>query len=303
MSLNQLPCLVNPWRQASGDSCYTNTMLVTIDTGGTKTLISSFGRDGKMGESIKFPTPGEPAEYAKALKQVVRERYSNKQVDAIVLAMPGVIDNGILRWAPNIGHGWDHVPIHHLLKDLLPGVPLLIENDVKLAGLGEARAMHTIPTSVMYISISTGIGIGVIENGRIDKAMRKSEAGHMFIEYDGRVQRYESFASGKAIVRVYKKFAREITNPRTWRQISDRISRGLLVLIPVIQPDVIVFGGSVGTYYPRYGEFLKDILVHHLPDHIPCPKLVQAKHPEEAVVYGCYYYGVDYLADQAAQKR
>lgn len=278
-------------------------MLVTIDTGGTKTLISSFGRDGKMGESIKFPTPGEPAEYVATLKKVVRERYGNKHVDAIVMAMPSAIDDGIVRWAPNIGHGWVNVPIKRMLDGLLPGVPLLLENDVKLAGLGEARATHTIPTTVMYISISTGIGIGIIEDGKIDKAMRKSEAGHMFIEYDGRVQRYESFASGKAIVRVYKKFAREITSPRTWRQIADRISRGLLVLIPIIQPDVIVFGGSVGTYYERYGTFLKDILTHHLPDHIPCPKIVKAKHPEEAVVYGCYYYGIDYLAEKSRKKR
>lgn len=278
-------------------------MLVTIDTGGTKTLVSSFGRDGKMGESIKFPTPGEPAEYAKTLKNVVRERYGGKHVDAIVVAMPGVIDNGVVKWAPNIGHGWQNVPVYKMLHDLLPGVPLLIENDVKLAGLGEARAMHTIPTSVMYISISTGIGIGVIANGKIDQALRKSEAGHMFIEYDGRVQRYESFASGRAIVTVYKKFAREITSKRTWRQIADRISRGLLVLIPIIQPDVIVFGGSVGTYYERYGEFLKEMLTRHLPDHIPCPKIIQAKHPEEAVVYGCYYYGIDYLASKTAKKR
>lgn len=278
-------------------------MLVTIDTGGTKTLISSFGRDGKMGESIKFPTPGEPAEYAQTLKKVVRERYGNKHVDAIVIAMPGVIINGVVQWAPNIGHGWQMVPVYKLLHDMLPGVPVLIENDVKLAGLGEARAMHSTPTSVMYISISTGVGIGVIENGKIDQAMRKSEAGHMFIEYDGRIQRYESFASGRAIVTIYKKFAREITSKRTWRQIADRISRGLLVLIPIIQPDVIVFGGSVGTYYERYGDYLKEILTTHLPDHIPCPKLVQAKHPEEAVVYGCYYYGIDYLANKAAKKR
>jgi len=278
-------------------------MLVTIDTGGTKTLISSFGRDGKIGESIKFPTPGEPAEYAKMLKQVVRERYGHKHVDAIIMAMPGVIDKGVVKWAPNIGHGWQNVPVYKMLHDMLPGVPVLIENDVKLAGLGEARIMHPIPTSVMYISISTGIGIGVIEDGKIDKAMRKSEAGHMFIEYDGRVQRYESFASGKSIVKIYKKFAREITSKRTWRQIADRISRGLLVLVPVIQPDVIVFGGSVGTYYERYGAYLKEILANHLPDHIPSPKLVQAKHPEEAVVYGCYYYGIDYLAAKTAKKR
>lgn len=278
-------------------------MLVTIDTGGTKTLISSFGRDGKMGESIKFPTPGDPTEYAKTIKQTVRERYGDKKVDAIVIAFPSAIDKGVTLWAPNIGHGWVNVPVHHMLQNILPGVPVLIENDVKLAGLGEARAMHPVPGTAMYISISTGIGVGLIEDGRIDKAMRKSEAGHMFIEYDGRVQRYEAFASGRAIVQVYKKFAREITSKRVWRQISDRISRGLLVLIPIIQPEYIIFGGGVGTYFERYGDYLQEILTTHLPDHIPCPKLVKAKHPEEAVVYGCYYYGIDYLADQAAKKR
>ncbi len=278
-------------------------MLVTIDTGGTKTLISSFGHDGKMGESIKFPTPGEPAEYAKLVKQVVRERYGNQKVDAIIVAFPSAIDKGVALWAPNIGHGWVNVPVQRLLQDMLPGVPLLIENDVKLAGLGEARAMRNIPETALYISISTGIGIGLIGNGRIDPAMRKSEAGHMFIEYNGRVQRYESFASGRAIVKVYKKFARDITSKRVWRQISDRISRGLLVLIPVIQPEYIIFGGSVGTYFERYGDYLKDIVASHLPEHIPCPKIIQAKHPEEAVVYGCYYYGIDYLADKAAAKR
>jgi predicted NBD/HSP70 family sugar kinase len=256
-----------------------------------------------MGESIKFPTPGEPADYAKTIKQVVRERYGDKKVDAIVMAFPSAIDKGVAVWAPNIGHGWVNVPVHRMLHDILPGVPVLIENDVKLAGLGEARAMHPVPGTAMYISISTGIGVGLIEDGRIDKAMRKSEAGHMFIEYNGRVQRYESFASGRAIVEVYKKFAREIKSKRVWRQIADRISRGLLVLIPIIQPDYIIFGGSVGTYYERYGEYLQEILTTHLPDHIPCPKLVQAKHPEEAVVYGCYYYGIDYLADKAATKR
>lgn len=277
-------------------------MLVTIDTGGTKTLISSFGRDGKMGESIKFPTPGEPAEYSKIVKQVVRERYGDKKVDAIVMAFPSAINKGVALWAPNIGKGWVKVPVYDLLKDMLPGVPVLIENDVNLAGLGEARAMRKVPESAMYISVSTGIGIGIIEDSHIDKAMRKSEAGHMAIEYNGRVQKYEEFASGRAIVKVYKKFAREITSKRVWRQIADRISRGLLVLTPIIQPDVIIFGGSVGTYYERYGEYLEETLKKHLPENIPAPKLVQAKHPEEAVVYGCYYYGIDYLTGKPATK-
>lgn len=278
-------------------------MLVTIDTGGTKTLVTSFGRDGKMGESIKFPTPGEPKEYVKTLKELVRERYGDKKVDLVVVAFPSAIVDGIARWAPNVGKGWVNVPIYELIKDLLPGVPLLIENDVKLAGLAEARLLKPIPAGVTYLSVSTGIGAGIITNGKIDQGLRKSEAGHMRIEYDGRIRAWEDFASGRAIVQVYKKYAREIKSKRTWRQIADRISRGLLVYIPITQPDVIIFGGSVGTYYAQYGAYLEEILRTHLPAHIPCPTLLQAKHPEEAVVYGCYYYGIDYLAEHPTHRR
>lgn len=101
----------------------------------------------------------------------------------------------------------------------------------------------------------------------------------------------ESFASGRAIVRDYKKFARDIKSKRAWRQIAGRMSRGFLAVVPIVQPDVIIIGGSVSTYFERYGEFLSEILTDHLPPHIHCQRLFRPKHPEEAVVYGCYYYG------------
>lgn len=75
------------------------------------------------------------------------------------------------------------------------------------------------------------------------------------------------------------------------------MSRGFLAVIPVIQPDVIIIGGSIGTYFDQYQAQLKGILKEKLPPHIPLPKLVQAKHPEQAVIYGCYYYALDVLAD------
>ncbi len=276
-------------------------MLVTIDTGGTKTLVSSFGRDGKMGESIKFPTPTEPTEYVRTLKRVIRERYGDKRVDAIVLALPGIVKDGTAVWCQNLG--WADFHASKLLRDTLPGVPLLIENDANLAGLAETRALNPVPVSSLYITISTGIGSGITTNGRIDPGLRYSEAGRALVEYDGKVRSWESFASGHAIVAIYKKFARDITSKRTWRQIADRISRGFLSVIPIIQPDVIIIGGSIGTYFDRYNEYLEAILKEHLPAHIPCPKIIQAKHPEEAVIYGCYYYGKDYLADKAAARR
>jgi len=275
-------------------------MIITIDTGGTKTLVSSFGRNGKMGESVKFPTPPKPKDYVATLKTVVRERYGHETVDVIVIALPGIVRNGVAVWCQNLG--WSNFEAVKELHDLLPGVPVLVENDANLAGLAETRALHPVPTSSLYITISTGIGSGICTNGFIDPGLRYSEAGRALVEYDGRVQPWETFASGHAIVAVYKKFARDITSKRTWRQIADRISRGFLAVIPILQPDVIIIGGSVGTYFDRYASFLEGILKEHLPPHIPCPTIVQAQHPEEAVIYGCYYYGKDYLADTKAPK-
>src|SRR5690606_25422172 len=137
--------------------------------------------------------------------------------------------------------------------------PVLIENDANLAGLAEARMLDPTPVSSLYVTISTGIGTGVITNGHIDPGLRLSEGGRALIEYDGSVREWESFASGKAIYTIYGKFARDITNKRHWDQIADRISRGFLAAIPLIQPDVIIIGGSIGTYFQRYGKQLEAI--------------------------------------------
>lgn len=275
-------------------------MIVTIDTGGTKTLVSSFGLNGKMGQSIKFPTPVNPDEYVAQLKDIVHTQYSHAEVDVIILAIPGVIDNGVVKWCGNLP--WRNIDFGKRLKNLIPGVPLFIENDAKLAALGETRSLPTIPDSAFYVTISTGIGGGLVVNGQLDHGMRFSEIGHIPLEFDGKVRIWESFASGHAIVETYKKFARDITSERTWRQIADRMSRGFLVVIPTIQPDVIIIGGSVGSYFERYASYLTALLTERLPDHIPCPKFVKARHPEEAVIYGCYYYGKDYLTRKKTKK-
>ena len=253
-----------------------------------------------MGESIKFPTPSDPKEYVHVLKETVRAQFGHHDVSVIVLAIPGVIDNGIVKWCGNLP--WQNINFGALLKDLLPGVPLFIENDAKLAALGETRNLPSIPVSSLYVTISTGIGGGLVVDGQLDHGMRFSEIGHIPLEYDGKVRIWESFASGHAIVETYKKFARDITSKRIWHQIADRMSRGFLVVIPTIQPDIIIIGGSVGTYFERYGDMLIGILREHLPDHIALPKIVKAQHPEEAVVYGCYYYGKDYLARNKTKK-
>lgn len=271
-------------------------MLVTVDTGGTKTLIASFTEDGKLGEIFRYPTPPKEADYVELLRTVIPEKYGKENVEAVVVAIPGTVKDGVALWCNNLH--WRNFHAADALAGILgPKVPVLIENDANLAGLAETRSLKPMPAFSLYVTISTGIGTGIITGGTIDPGLRYSEGGRSLVEYDGVVREWESFASGKAIYNTYGRYAKDIKSKRAWLQIADRISRGFLALIPVLQPDIIIIGGSIGTYFPQYKEKLVGILKENLPEHIPVPKIVEAKHPEQAVIYGCYYYALDTLKD------
>ncbi|HET7630474.1 MAG TPA: ROK family protein [Candidatus Saccharimonadales bacterium] len=270
-------------------------MILTVDTGGTKTLLALFDKAGRPQGQVRFPTPKDPDEYIAKLSEAIHENYMSKGVkfDAVVIAIPGIVKRNIAVYCPNLG--WQDFDIAAQLKDYL-SCPVWLENDANLAGLAETLALTKVPDASLYVTISTGIGTGIILDGKIDDGMNQAEGGHMPVEYDGRVREWEDFASGRAIVETYHKYARDIHQPKVWRQIADKISRGFLVLITLLQPEIIIIGGSIGTYFDRYEEHLKKLLKEHLPPYIPLPEIRQAAHPEEAVIYGCYYYGKDRLA-------
>jgi len=268
-------------------------MLVTVDTGGTKTLVASFDKKGVLGEQIKFPTPKDPLEYTKTLRKILTENYNNKTVDIIVVAVPGTTQDGVAIWCNNLG--WKNFDIRSALTGILGDAPVFIENDANLAGLGETRLLDNTPRQSLYVTVSTGIGTGIITDGHINLALSNSEGGHALVEFDGVVREWEDFASGQAIYKTYGQYARDIKSKQIWNQVADRISRGFLAVIPILQPDIIIIGGSIGTYFDNYGQQLQNILKEKLPKHIPCPLFVQAKYPELAVIYGCYYYAIDSL--------
>lgn len=273
-------------------------MLIAVDTGASKTLIARLTADGKITAQIQFPTPKDTTEYLSEIQVTISDLVGGKQPKAIVVALPGVIKDGIASSCPNLG--WLNFDVRPSLKKLFPNTPIFVENDANLAGLGETRLLHPQPAFSLYVTVSTGIGTGFTTNGKIDPSLRLSEGGSMLVEYDGVPRRWETFAAGSAIYKAYGKYARDITSKRTWYHIADRISRGFLAVIPLTQPDVIIIGGSMGTYFDKYKDELQILLQEKLPPHITCPPIIQAKHPEQAVIYGCYYHGLTLLTDTPA---
>lgn len=275
-------------------------MLITVDTGGTKTLVTAFNHHGKPGEEFRFATPKNEDDYIGTLSEILHDQYVSKghKIDGVALAVPGTVRDNKAMNCPNLG--WKNFDIAGRLEPLLDKAPVWLENDANLAGLSEVLRLKKQPRNGLYVTISTGIGTGIIANGTIDPNMSMSEGGHMLVEYDGRLREWESFASGRAIKATYGRYARDITNRHIWTQIADKISRGFLVMIPMIMPDVIIIGGSIGTYYDRYIEQLKKFISEQLPPYIAMPTFHQAKYPEEAVIYGCYYYGIQKLTGKTS---
>ncbi|OYW42918.1 ROK family protein, partial [Candidatus Saccharibacteria bacterium 32-45-3] len=174
--------------------------------------------------------------------------------------------------------------------------PIFIENDANLAALGETLSLRKQPRVSLYVTISTGIGTGIVTNGHIYETFGSCEGGKIMLEYDGIVRRWEQFASGKSMYETYGKFARDIRDRHIWHQFSDKMSRGFLAMIPVVMPDTVIIGGSIGTYYERYEHMLLKQIREKLEPHLPMPEFRQATHPEEAVIYGCYHYAKQRLS-------
>lgn len=146
-----------------------------------------------------------------AIQQALDEaRISLDQIAGMGVATPGPLDNrtGVIYSPPNLP-GWTNVPLRDLLQQHF-AVPIRIENDANTAGLGEYMFGAGRGSKYMvYITVSTGIGAGIIIDGKILEGANGTagELGHTTIDWKGgrcncgNFGCLEYLASGTAIAR------------------------------------------------------------------------------------------------------
>ncbi|HZO73357.1 MAG TPA: ROK family protein [Ktedonobacteraceae bacterium] len=132
------------------------------------------------------------------------------EISGIGIAAPGPLDNrtGVVFAPPNLP-GWDHVPLKDLFQQRF-NVPIFVENDANTAALGEYMfGAGRGSKEMVYMTISTGIGGGIISNGKILEGVSgtAAELGHMTIDWRGErcncgnIGCLEAITSGTAIGR------------------------------------------------------------------------------------------------------
>ena len=147
-----------------------------IDLGPTLTRLGLADLRGKLHARRTVPTPREtsPGAMLSVLADEVRTLMREANVPsarllAVAAGAPGVVDprRGMVVALANNLNGWSDVPMAAILRDAL-GVPVIVENDVNLAVLGEhwkgaARGHDT----CAFLKFGTGVGAGIMVNGHL----------------------------------------------------------------------------------------------------------------------------------------
>lgn len=260
-------------------------MYLGVDIGGTKTLVAVLDDEANIQEQAKFPTPKNYDHWLLELRHTLHH-FEHQDFRAAGVAVPGRLnrEHGIVYDLGNLP--WHDERIQADCEKIM-ACPVVIENDANLAGLSEAM-LHKDAETVLYITVSTGIGTGVVYKQQLDPALLDSEGGHIMVPHRGRLEEWESFASGRAIYRHFGKKAADITDEADWRLIAHNLAVGLFEHLAIVQPDLIIIGGSVGVHFTHYAKFLEAELKKYEVPLVPVPPIVPADRPELAVVYGCY---------------
>jgi glucokinase len=254
---------------------------ITVDIGGTQIRAAAYPESGTQALAVRKTSTRAGHEKAfDRLVELIRSVFPRDgNVLSITVATPGPVDPqaGVIASAPNIP-GWDNYPLRDKLEAAFH-VPTHLGNDANLAALGEWRfGAAQGHAHLLYLTISTGIGGGVIVDNRLLLGARglAAELGHLTVLPDGPVcscgQRghLEAVAAGPAIAAFVRDqlalgavsslggasdlSARAVGqaakqgDPLALRALArsgEYIGMALADFLAVFNPSIVIFGGGV----------------------------------------------------------
>jgi glucokinase len=313
---------------------------IGMDIGGTNTELGLFDAHLNLLDVHTFGTikphwpnkVSDPHDYFDLLEQEIRGLVWKHSLDftritAIGAGVPGVVDakNGIALGASNLG--WKDVPFAAEMNRRL-GVPVYIDNDVRIYTLGEAHAGAGVGYGhILCVTLGTGLAASVIVDGTLlrGSTLYAGEIGHDPVEGEthrcncGKVGCLETIASATGIARLAEKnlvshpdsslnrIARgsKLSSHDVFRaceegdsfalevftRVGTILGRRLATYLFLINPEVLIIGGGAS----RAGDYLLDpiraqIREHYSPSEPRVPKVVAAELGNRAGLHGAVHF-------------
>jgi glucokinase len=282
-------------------------LVLGVDIGGTKIAAGVVDASARVLRSVVRPTrAAEGCEVSLAQVLATIAEAFTPEIAAIGICAPGPLNpkTGVVLNPPNL-HGWRNVPLAEIVSGRF-GVPCRVENDANAAGLAEtlfgaARGC----ASVLYMTWSTGIGAGIVLDGKIyyGKNGAAAEGGHVTVDYRsetvcncGSRGCIEALASGTAMANRARTLlpaypGTSLAEPVTGESLGVAAAAGdelaLRVLdesatmvaawmgsmISLLDPDIIVVGGGISRIgEPLFARLRREVparTINQFADQVP----------------------------------
>jgi len=245
---------------------------LAVDLGGTNMRGAIVDGAGTIVDRVQAKTPHDSPN-VEPLLELIRPLAAHPGVEHAVAGVPARVDHeaGTLLDAPNLPRRWPHLITRAELERELR-LPVTLANDADVAAVGEAHfGAARGHRDVVYVTISTGLGAGIIVGGRLVlPRCSAGEVGHTVIDRglaaaggDGTV---EGLGSGTALARHAHAVgldavgaalealvqAGDAEATKIWDEAMFAAALGIVNLAHVASPSIVVVGGGVG----RHGELV-----------------------------------------------
>jgi glucokinase len=244
--------------------------VIGVDMGGTKISVATM-ENGRLSEPVLRHTELTTAHAL--IEQIVDAVRAAGPADSVGVGVPSVVEfaTGTARHSVNVP--LEGVPLRQLLSERLD-VPVYVDNDANVAALAEAydEDLHPIAGVLIMVTVGTGIGGGIVINGRVFRGATGAapELGHIIVAADltngapepapraPQPWSLEANASGRALDQLARErglpdgkaavMAANDGDDRALdalRILGERLGIGIANVVNLFDPDLVVVGGGV----------------------------------------------------------
>lgn len=264
-------------------------------------------------ESAAFPAGSSPpeksaAKIAKMIEAVMFGSPDPSRIRGICVAVPALVDGGVARLGLLLN--WRDVPIANLISERLgPPLTVVIENDANAFAIAETYggASRNVGT-VAFVVIESGAGLGIVSDGRLFRGSggMAGEFGHLkmgglgyspggggmlesYVGRDAVVARYRRHggSSEVSIQEILDSLARgKPAATKTATDWAKWLGRGLSHIVNLLNPGLVIIGGSVGRIYPFVASQVEASLRTSIRSDYQMPRIEMSELGNEAPALG-----------------
>lgn len=252
--------------------------VIGVDLGASHVTVAATDLRGQVRSSVSQALDialGPTTVLDRVIELVARARtdadLNDVALAGIGIGLPGPVEHATGRpTSPPIMPGWDGYDVPGHLRRILDG-PVLVDNDVNVMAIGEHAAAWSSEKHLLFVKVATGIGAGIIADGRINRGSQGSagDLGHVQVP-DGEPRRcrcgntgcLEALAAGPALAERLRERGVDV---RDASDVVDRVKNGdaaaidvlrqggreigsvLATCVSLLNPSVIVIGGRMAA--------------------------------------------------------